>query len=234
MTPDDPRHGTHAGYKRHRLDGEQACDPCRAGNTRYHKALMYDHHRGIARKLPVRGARRRVQALMALGWPTRAIGREAGVEGRVTIIYILDERNNTITRGLHDKIVATYDRLSMRIPPAGSGTTRARNSAARKGYVPPLAWDDIDHDEGPFGAGDYDRNTDLDDKDIDEAVIIRVLNGENLPTNKAEREEIMRRWLSVGGSGRQLCKRMGWKEGRYRPTTVADAGHHEADERLVS
>lgn len=29
MSPDDERHGTYAGYQRHRLDGETACGPCR-------------------------------------------------------------------------------------------------------------------------------------------------------------------------------------------------------------
>lgn len=29
MKADDPRHGTYAGYQRHRLEGEVACAPCR-------------------------------------------------------------------------------------------------------------------------------------------------------------------------------------------------------------
>lgn len=29
MRVDDPRHGTGAGYQRHRKDGEEACAPCR-------------------------------------------------------------------------------------------------------------------------------------------------------------------------------------------------------------
>lgn len=33
MTPDDPRHGTSAGYQRHRKDDEPACGPCRAAQA---------------------------------------------------------------------------------------------------------------------------------------------------------------------------------------------------------
>lgn len=35
MSPDDARHGTYAGYQRHRLDGESACTPCRDANRAY-------------------------------------------------------------------------------------------------------------------------------------------------------------------------------------------------------
>lgn len=33
MTPDDPRHGTDAGYQRHRKDGEPACGLCRTARA---------------------------------------------------------------------------------------------------------------------------------------------------------------------------------------------------------
>ena len=33
MTPDDPRHGTRAGYDVHYRQGETACDPCRRANA---------------------------------------------------------------------------------------------------------------------------------------------------------------------------------------------------------
>ena len=29
----DPRHGTSAGYQKHRRDGEEACDPCRIAKS---------------------------------------------------------------------------------------------------------------------------------------------------------------------------------------------------------
>ena len=33
MSPDDPRHGTNAGYQQHRRDDEDACDPCKHAAT---------------------------------------------------------------------------------------------------------------------------------------------------------------------------------------------------------
>ncbi len=37
MNVDDPRHGTYAGYQRHRKDGEAACGPCRTANAEYNR-----------------------------------------------------------------------------------------------------------------------------------------------------------------------------------------------------
>ena len=42
MSPDDGRHGTYAGYQRHKKDGETACRPCRAANTEYTKQYRSD------------------------------------------------------------------------------------------------------------------------------------------------------------------------------------------------
>jgi hypothetical protein len=42
MTPDDPRHGTYAGYQRHRKDDEDACAPCRAANNEYTRKIRSD------------------------------------------------------------------------------------------------------------------------------------------------------------------------------------------------
>ncbi len=35
MSPDDARHGTYAGYQRHRIDREVACETCRDANRAY-------------------------------------------------------------------------------------------------------------------------------------------------------------------------------------------------------
>lgn len=216
MNADDSRHGSHAGYQKHRADGEEACQPCLRANTRYHKGLMLDYHRGLSRKIPSIGARRRVQALQRLGWSLRAISREAGYEGSTTVLSALIRGDHdSIFRDTHDAIAAAYERLSMRLPTPSSGVARARNAAEKKGYAPPLAWDCIDDpDERPSGFRGHQSKV---GRGLDEGRIQRVLAGEvNLPTTKAEKVEILRRWLAAGGSERALCQRMGWRESRYR------------------
>lgn len=39
MSPDDPRHGTYAGYQAHRKAGELACQPCLKANAEYGQRL---------------------------------------------------------------------------------------------------------------------------------------------------------------------------------------------------
>lgn len=42
MSPEDPRHGTDAGYWTHRRDHESACRPCRIGH--YRATTMVEAH----------------------------------------------------------------------------------------------------------------------------------------------------------------------------------------------
>ena len=88
------------------------------------------------------GTRRRVQALMALGWHLTAIAADAGVPP-CTIRRILDGADVCIA-ATRRKVAATYDRLWNRTPPTTRShlDSRARNLARRSGWPPPMAWDD--------------------------------------------------------------------------------------------
>lgn len=89
------------------------------------------------------GTRRRLQALVAIGWTQRLIGQELGVvQSRVKALTHQDG----VTARVAFEVRDVFDRLSMTIGP--SNPTRIR--AAAKGWLPPLAWDDIDNpDEVP-------------------------------------------------------------------------------------
>jgi hypothetical protein len=96
---------------------------------------------------PAVGSRRRVQALMALGW--RHIDIEALAE--VTIRDLPGGRQHLVRQERHQAIRRTYDRLSMRIGPCRHTAARARTA----GYAPPLAWDEEtvdDPDAVPVGV----------------------------------------------------------------------------------
>lgn len=98
--------------------------------------------------VPSYGARRRVQALMTLGYSLVYIGQEAGVSEKAFTGIL---RKETISRPLHEAIVAVYDRLEA-IPRSGHQASRTRRLAARRGFAPPAAWDDIDDpNERPKG-----------------------------------------------------------------------------------
>lgn len=84
------------------------------------------------------GVRRRLQALHALGWGWAALARElesVPIQVRSTLTA------DTVTAKWARRVIAAYDRLSM-VRPEGKYAQRARNRSARRGWLPPLAWDD--------------------------------------------------------------------------------------------
>lgn len=136
------RHGTPLGY---RIDGCR-CDDCRFAVARDMK--VYELRRiangGAPLMVDPIGCRRRLRALMALGWPRRTLAVEAGYSpGGLT--GVLSGRRTRVTPEFRDRIVKMYDRLSM--TPGPSQRTRA--IALRSGWAPPLGWNDIDNDEVP-------------------------------------------------------------------------------------
>ncbi|HTE57031.1 MAG TPA: hypothetical protein VK698_39530 [Kofleriaceae bacterium] len=91
------------------------------------------------------GSRRRLQALRALGYSARHIadiGGFATSESRVHTICAT--RQPTVRHHLAAKITAAYTVLAGTLPPPSAGTTIARNYAAKQGWAPPGAWDNID------------------------------------------------------------------------------------------
>ena len=59
--------------------------------------------------------------------------------------------------------------------------------------------------------------------DVDEAVVLRVLAGDLVPTTAAERREIVARWHTTGRPINDLEDLTGWKPERYRSREQAGA-----------
>jgi hypothetical protein len=88
------------------------------------------------------GSRRRLQALAAIGWSSLEVKEASGVSNGF-LSAVRAGHHETLRPFFADKIAEAYDSLSMRVGPS----TRARNLAQRKGWVPPLAWDDDEIDD---------------------------------------------------------------------------------------
>ena len=212
MRADDPRHGSPAG----RVAGCSE-DCCLHASYVYEKRRrMHVARTGSGYSVPAWRVRRRLEALQALGWSMPVIAEMIGTNFR-NLYHVA--RQEDVTRARFEQVAAVYDRLSMRLPPAEThlqriSVAKTKGHAARNGFAPPLAWDDIDDpDERPkVGVG---RNPD----DVDEAVVDRLLAGIRVPSTPAEKREALRRWIERGGSERALCERHGWKEGRYKDRT---------------
>jgi hypothetical protein len=148
VRPDDPRHGTVAGHVAHQREGGDYCQACVTAKAMYDKRRVWDAANGRAYTVPSVGARRRIQALLAVGWSRPQVAREAGWETSGALRYVM--RSDTMTRATHDRIAETYERLCMRPPPNEMVARRVKTWARKGGYAPPLAWLNIDDpDEQP-------------------------------------------------------------------------------------
>lgn len=210
MLPNDPRHGTYAGYG-------AGCreDCCRTAARNYHKRRAYE---GRPRMVSSVGLRRRIQALACLGWSMYDLSQRLGVSRENVRQWMLHDE---VYRSTHETVCALYDELSMTLAPTDTPTRRqvvgkVRKRAERAGWLPPLAWDDDSIDV----LMDIENVTNPCSKPIklheapDPIVIERVMAGERVETNRAEREELVRRYIALG---RPLAdfERMGWKPERY-------------------
>lgn len=205
MNPDDERHGTRAGYLAHRLTGNTVCDLCAAANRRYERLRSYDAELGRARVLPNKGTQRRIRALVALGWSYLDLGGQLGVSQQS--VWQIANRRGTVRATTAQRIAALYDQLSMTPAPPGKSASYSRTVARKHGWLPPLAWDDIDTDPEPPAADP--------DNSVDHVVVMRLLEGRNIPSSRAEREEAIRRWVADGGTKTEFCNLHGWAPQRY-------------------
>lgn len=157
----DPRHGTNAGYLAHRRSDKAACAACRTAHVHYEKRRIYDNHLDRPRLIDVTGTRRRLEALVALGWTYSAIGQRAGMT--LSGVHKALNRYTVIRREVAEKYAAVYEEMSMTLPPTETRQQKrdasyARTVARKRGFLPPLVWDNIDDpNERPRGIRANER-----------------------------------------------------------------------------
>ena len=136
--------------------------------------------------LPARGLRRRIEAMMTLGYSKKWIADRLGFTSDTVRRWCESEH---VFRRTHGRVDALY-RVVENTPRAGAtpeerqSIARSRNTAARLGYHPPAAWDDIDADPYPPGQEPEDY--------IDESAVHLALMGEKPPLSRLERAEVVR------------------------------------------
>ena len=151
-TPEGPRHGTYAGAVRHWDRREPVCEPCGVAARRTRKRNRLRALAGEPATVPKLGTRRRVHALMAIGWTYRQISQASGVS-YATLRDLT--RGRRVYWAVATAIADTYDRLSDTPAPPGRNTTYVINLARRNNWPPPSAWLDIDdpNEQPDLGAG---------------------------------------------------------------------------------
>lgn len=90
--------------------------------------------------VPNIGARRRVQALLAIGWRYQDLTPQLGFNSSAVVL----QAGEWITRRKHDRVKELYDLLWNTKGPA---TAVSLNRASVAAYAPPMAWDDETMDD---------------------------------------------------------------------------------------
>jgi hypothetical protein len=154
------------------------------------------------------GTRRRLQALMFMGWSGAELERRMGI-GQRSIGTILAKPFVTTT--LRDAVTALYQELWTTQPPQATAQERAivhrtRLAARRKGWVGPMHWDDIDDTaEIPEEVAESSWSVDR----FDETIVSAAMFGERPVMSPRERRHVItvlneRRW-----SGKKIAKHIG-------------------------
>jgi hypothetical protein len=217
LTPDDPRHGTLAGYVAGCNGRNNGCKPCADAKYRYEKLRSLELGHGQQRMMDSTGTVRRIQALLAIGWTYKHIGELAGSYTLHWASQIArSPRTNSHTR---EAVARVYKELSMKVGPSTLGAQRAK----AKGWVPPLAWDDETIDDPnaepykvPKTLKQRENHNGRERQRIDPVVIERALLGQKVKANALERVEIIRRWTAKGESVHSICQIQGWQESHAR------------------
>jgi hypothetical protein len=99
-------------------------------------------------KVPALGTRRRLQALVAIGYTARYLSQRLGVQGVTVWRYCT--RSERVELYMAKRVIELYDELHMTPGPS----VKARNRARKCGWAPPLAFDDIDDPTEKPNVGD--------------------------------------------------------------------------------
>ena len=174
------------------------------------------------------GTRRRLQALIAIGWPIRELAQQMGWTGNPGLL--LYGKRNQVHKHTAALVAEVYDRL-WNVP---GPSARSRRAARQAGYAPPLAWDVIDD---PAAVPNLGAAVDV---LPDEEAVRRALAGQTTFSRlqPADRVEAYRRLVAAGAGPGTICRRLGISSGTQRTLAkLANADNNadsEADHKQVA
>lgn len=150
-----PECGTIAAYARHmrrREPVDRACKDIHAARMRDYRASIRN---GEVRTVPALGVKRRIQALMAMGFTSAHIARELDVPDNLVRHWYREGK--TVYVATYEKVAALFERLEATVGPSQLSAARAR----KKGWPTSIAWDleTIDDPDAQPNLTGYDEET---------------------------------------------------------------------------
>lgn len=146
----------------------------------------------------VLGTRRRLQALTVMRWSLAALSQRTGLPD--TTLSVLREGHTTRVAAKTANLIAdVYDALA----DVDGGHAAAGERARRRGWLPPVAWDDPDD---PAETGGRPSDDGEEDDVVDEVAVERaVLGRPAFPVRLVDRREAVRRLTDEGWSLKRMA-----------------------------
>lgn len=169
-------------------------------------------------RVPSHGTRRRLQALVCLGYSQAILGQRIGMlPGNFG--NMLHHRGEVL-KSTAEAVAELYDELSM-TPRVGTdqrsriSVSRAKRHAAHMMWLPPLAWDDETIDDPFSEPAPADSEVPHTQAEVDEVAVQRALDGDRVRLTKPDRVEVVRRWIADGRPLSHLEEQLGIRAERY-------------------
>lgn len=170
--------------------------------------------------VPVVGASRRVQALAWMGWSLQEQANRVGMYLQ-QVWQVAWAKQSAVTVATDQTFRDLFEQLSATRGPS----KRAHNAAVRKGWMPPLAWDDLDNPaERPNLGGD--------EVVADEVTLERALQGEAVDLTDAERAAALLAGVAAGEAVSPMAKRLGISPYVARKITGGSVKRRELQARV--
>ncbi|MFL0579451.1 hypothetical protein [Dietzia sp. 179-F 9C3 NHS] len=155
------------------------------------------------------GSRRRLQALVAAGWPQTDLAQRCNWAYN-HLNWFLNQEHAGLTAAAARRIAAVFNDLQLQQGPS----RRAQRLAERRGWQPALAWEEDsidDPDAVPHTSSPERQDDDL----VDEIVIERCLAAwrNNTPppaVAPTDRAAVAEALLSAGATRKYICEVIGW------------------------
>ena len=158
------------------------------------------------------GARRRLQALMALGWNGRYLAERLSMSSRTFWTLVREQSTSPVLVSTRTNVIDLYDELCLTVPAPSRARTRALTIARESRWQPPLAWDDDVIDMPAAATPEIPLNS----VHVDDIAIERRMAGDkSIRLNKDETVELARRWRSSGRPLNEMQRVTGINAHRY-------------------
>lgn len=181
-------HGTPARYNH----GRCRCVPCTRAVNRYQKHRLNEQVKGAPLSVPALPTTRRIRALRTIGYTLRHLEAECGIP-----LKSLDNLSSAGLRGRkfdRRSVLLTTERAVSeayeRLWDKPGGSKRSVSDAAKRGWLPPLAWDDVTITQLKVSLAKPVPS--LHDPHVDWVAVDRLCGGERVPATRVEKVEAFR------------------------------------------